>query len=243
MRILSFGAHLTQLTRYPHVFPVSAYLVREDDGLTLIDCNLPDSAPAILAAAAAIGAPIVRIVLTHAHMDHVGSLDALHTALPAAEVIVPAREARFLTGDKRLDRDETIGKLRGGFTDCTTRPSRTILAGERIGSLEAIATPGHTPGHTAYLDTRDGSLIAGDALMTQGGPTVAGDLRWSFPLGPLTVWHRQTALASARALRARESSRLAVGHGPVIERPLAALDAAIARAARNFGEEENHAAG
>src|ERR671920_230222 len=82
---------------------VNAYLVEEDDGLTLIDTTLPRSQKAILAAAERLGHPIVRIALTHAHQDHIGSLDALHAALPDAEVLIGARDARFLRGDKDLD--------------------------------------------------------------------------------------------------------------------------------------------
>jgi len=58
MRVTTHGAYLTQLTRLPHVFPVNCYLVREDDGLTLVDVALPGSAPAIRAAARKLGAPI-----------------------------------------------------------------------------------------------------------------------------------------------------------------------------------------
>src|SRR5271167_4726428 len=53
---------LIRVTRYGFV---NAYLVREDDGLTLVDTTMPRSAKPILAAAAAAGAPIVRIALTH----------------------------------------------------------------------------------------------------------------------------------------------------------------------------------
>ena len=106
MKITPFGANLIQLTLYPLLFPVNFYLVREDDGFTLIDTGLPGSTTAILAAAQAHGAPIRRIVLTHAHMDHVASLDALHAALPTAEVLISARDARFLAGERSLDADE-----------------------------------------------------------------------------------------------------------------------------------------
>ena len=55
----------------------------EDDGLTLVDTMTParrqdGSSPP----PTTIGAPIVRIALTHAHGDHIGSLDALAAALP-----------------------------------------------------------------------------------------------------------------------------------------------------------------
>src|SRR5260221_9387822 len=112
MRVINHGANLTQLTRLPHAFPVNCYLVREADGLTLIDAALPGSTKAILAAANTLGAPIVRIALTHAHMDHVGALDKLHEALPDAEVAISPRDARFLAGDRTLDADENPKKLK-----------------------------------------------------------------------------------------------------------------------------------
>ena len=91
---------------------VNAYLVEEDDGLTLIDTALPRSEKAIRAAAERLGRPIVRIVLTHAHQDHIGSLDALHALVPDAEVLVSARDARLLAKDMTLEPGEERGKLR-----------------------------------------------------------------------------------------------------------------------------------
>jgi glyoxylase-like metal-dependent hydrolase (beta-lactamase superfamily II) len=232
MKVTRHGANLVQLTRFPHVFPVNCYLVRDGDGLTLVDAALPGSAPAILAAARSLGAPIVRIALTHAHGDHVGSLDALHAALPAAEVLVPAREAPFLAGDRSLAPGEPQARLRGSWQVCTTRPTRLLVPGDRVGSLQVVAAPGHTPGHVAYVDTRDGTLIAGDAFQTRGGIAVAGVVRPLFPFPAMGTWHRPTALASARALRALSPARLAVGHGAVLAAPLPAMDRAIAAAER-----------
>jgi len=240
VRITQHSDNLVQLTHFPRVFPVNCYLVREDDGFTLVDAALPGSTPAILAAARKLGAPIVRIALTHAHFDHVGALDALHAALPAAEIIVPAREARFLAGDMRLDPDEPQAKLRGSWKVCTTRPTRLLAPGERVGSLEVVAAPGHTPGHVAFLDTRDGTLVAGDAFQTRAGVAVSGTLRPLFPFPALATWHKPTALESARALRALRPSRLAVGHGRLLQDPLAAMDRAIATAERRVSAEAAH---
>src|SRR5688572_13926053 len=103
MKTTAYGHNFIQLTRLPRLFPVNCYLVREDDGFTLIDTGLPGSTRAILAAAQAHAGPIRRIALTHAHMDHVASLDALHAALPDAEVLISARDARFLRGERNLD--------------------------------------------------------------------------------------------------------------------------------------------
>ncbi|MET0926752.1 MAG: MBL fold metallo-hydrolase, partial [Solirubrobacterales bacterium] len=98
------------------------------------------------------------------------------------------------------------------------------------GSLEAIAAPGHTPGHLAFLDTRDGTLFCADAYSTLGGVATSAKANWRFPLPALATWHKPTALESARALRALDPKRLAPGHGKVVESPAAAMDAAIAKA-------------
>lgn len=234
MRITHHGAYLVQLAKFPRLFPVNCYIVRESDGLTLIDAGFPGSAGQILAAAQQLGAPITRIVITHAHADHMGSLEALAARIPTVEVIASARDARFMAGDMTLDADEPQTKLRGAYQQVATRPTRTVQEGDMVGSLQVIAAPGHTPGQIALLDTRDGSLIAGDAFQTRAGLAVAGTVRWAFPFPALATWHRPTALATARKLRALNPSRLAVGHGEILEQPGTALDAAIAEAARTI---------
>jgi glyoxylase-like metal-dependent hydrolase (beta-lactamase superfamily II) len=222
--------HTTHLVRLSRLGLVNAYLVQEEDGLTLVDTLLPRSQDGILAAARELGAPIVRIALTHAHGDHIGSLDALAAAVPTAEVSISARDARLLAGDKALDAGEPQSKLRGSYPGAKTRPGRELQPGDRVGSLEVVAAPGHTPGHVAFLDTRDRTLIAGDAFSTAGGLATTAKVNPRFPLPALATWDRPTELRTARALRALDPARLAVGHGDVVEAPAAAMDAAIAKA-------------
>lgn len=232
MRATVYGEGGMQLTRYPRVFPVNVYLVREDDGFTLVDTGLAGSAGAILEAARGHGGEVRRVALTHAHGDHVGSLDALREALPGLEVMISARDARFLRGDRSLDPDEPPDRLRGGYPVCATRPTRELADGERVGSLAVVASPGHTPGHVAFFDLRDGTLIAGDAFQTRAGIAVSGVVRLLFPFPALATWHKPAALESARKLRALAPSRLAVGHGPLLEDPLSEMDRAIEDAGR-----------
>jgi glyoxylase-like metal-dependent hydrolase (beta-lactamase superfamily II) len=211
---------------------VNAFLVDEDDGLTLIDTTMdPGAAKAILAAAGRHGRPIVRIALTHAHQDHIGGLDSLAAQLPDAEVLIGARDARLLAKDKTPDPGEPEdAKLRGGYSGAKTKPTRTLAPGDRVGSLEVIAAPGHTPGQVAYLDTRDRTLFAGDAFSTVGGVATPAKPNPRFPFPALATWHRPTALETAKALRALNPTALAVGHGKTVSNPGAAMDAAIAKA-------------
>jgi glyoxylase-like metal-dependent hydrolase (beta-lactamase superfamily II) len=209
---------------------VNCFLVAEDDGLTLVDTMLRGSAERILGAARSAGAPIVRIVLTHYHDDHSGSIDALAEQLPDAELSWSGRDARILRGDTSVDPGEPHRKIRPVKPRAATA-DRELVAGDRVGSLEVVPAPGHTPGQIALLDTRDRTLIAGDAYSTLGGVATTAGPYWRFPLPGIATWDRPLALESARALRALAPRRLAVGHGRTVDDPLAAMDAAIAKRA------------
>ena len=220
---------MPDITRISRFGFVNCYLVREDDGLTLVDTMLPGSAKAIQAAAAKLGAPIVRIALTHAHGDHIGSLDALHALAPQAEVLISSRDARLLAKDRALDPAEPQTKLRGSLPGATTRPARTFEEGELVGSLQVIATPGHTPGHVSFLDPRSNTLICGDAFSTLGGVATSAKGNWRFPLPAFATWHKPTELESAKKLLALHPEHLAPGHGKIVDSPTAAMAKAIER--------------
>lgn len=228
-----------QLTFLPRFFPVNCYLLEEDDGLTLIDAALPNSSKGILQAAAEIGKPITRIILTHAHDDHVGALDALKQILPEIPVHISKRDARLMTGDRTLDPTEADTPIRGGVPKkLKTRADVLLQNGDEIGSLLAVASPGHTPGSMAFLDTRNNVLIAGDAFQTRGGIAVSGQLRPWFPFPAMATWNKQAALESARKLRGYHPSLLAVGHGSMLKQPGAAIDHAIAEAEQNLDNKQ-----
>jgi glyoxylase-like metal-dependent hydrolase (beta-lactamase superfamily II) len=232
MRVVQETENLFRLTRFGMI---NCFLVREVDGFTLVDAGLRGSAGDILNAASRLGSPIRRIVLTHAHIDHIGSLDSLMAALPSIELAIGQREARLLAKDLSLDAGEQ-GKSLQGFTGAKSRPNRLLVEGERVGSLQAVSSPGHTPGHMAFLDVRDNALIAGDAFMTQTGVMVAGVFKILFPFPALFSWNAVLSAKSAAKLRGLNPSLLAVGHGPSIPSPARQMDVALEEAFRQHPE-------
>jgi glyoxylase-like metal-dependent hydrolase (beta-lactamase superfamily II) len=236
MKVVQETENLFRLTRFGMV---NCFLVREADDFTLVDTGLWGCAGAILRSAMRLGGPVRRIVLTHAHGDHIGSLDRLMASLPSAELAIGRREARLLAKDLSLDAGEK-GKTLFGFTGAKSRPGRLLVEGDRVGSLQAVASPGHTPGHTAFLDVRDNALIAGDAFTTQTGVVIAGVFKLLFPFPALFSWNAVLSLKSAAKLRGLNPSVLAVGHGPTIASPGHEMDLALQKANRQHPEAKDH---
>jgi glyoxylase-like metal-dependent hydrolase (beta-lactamase superfamily II) len=219
----TLNPNLIQLTRYRFV---NAYLVREDDGFTLVDTTLGGGADDLIAAAQAASGQIKRIALTHGHGDHIGSVEGLKQKLgPDVQVLLGELDARILARENVVE-----GKLPGSWPKVQWAPDVRLAPGDRIGSLEVVASPGHSPGHVAFLDTRDRTLIAGDVFTSYGQVAVTNSFYWRFPFATMATWDKSKDVESARALRALDPVLLVVGHGPATAAPGEAMDKAIARA-------------
>ena len=222
---------LFQLTLWPQLFPVNCYLYEEERAVTLIDAGMAASYKGIVDTIKSIGKPLTNIILTHAHGDHVGSLDKLKESFPDICISISVRDSRLLKGDTSLNADEPQMPIKGGIPKgIKTEPNQFLKEGEKIGSLEVVETPGHTPGSISLYARKTGQIIVGDAFQTRGKLAVSGQFVKSFPFPAFATWNKEVAIQSAKKVLQLNPSILAVGHGSMIQNPGKILAEAIREA-------------
>jgi glyoxylase-like metal-dependent hydrolase (beta-lactamase superfamily II) len=196
----------------------------------LVDAGLRTSAAAIRKAAASRFSRDSRpaaILLTHGHFDHVGSAEALAEVWDCP-IYVHENEIPFVNGESAYPPpDPAVG---GGLMSWLswTYPRGPYNLGERVQPLPAggtvpnlsdwrwIPTPGHTPGHVSFFRDSDGTLIAGDAFVTQPQESARGVLMMTpgvfRPPAYFTIdW--EAARESVRRLKDLEPNIALTGHG------------------------------
>jgi glyoxylase-like metal-dependent hydrolase (beta-lactamase superfamily II) len=216
---IAAGVHSMDQSTGGHVH---AFLLDDGKDLTLIDTLFDTDAGRILDRISALGRSVgdlKNIVLTHAHRSHLGGLAVLKD-LSGATVYSHAWEADIIAGERvaqpispipmrplrtywrvyYLQFGAALG--RGKHPPCPV--DARLEDGDKIGPVEVIHAPGHTPGHLAFWWPERKVLIAGDAIATY--PVFAPG--WPvFTLNP--TQHR----ASLERMAGLDPEVLAVGHG------------------------------
>ncbi|WP_052367805.1 MBL fold metallo-hydrolase [Haloferax sp. ATB1] len=136
-------------------------------GIVLFDVGGPGDADKLEAAMEADGFSfddVDKIVLTHHDYDHLGCLAEVYERA-SAEVVAHKKAAPYVTAEIRmLKRPEE--PYPGVPVDLQ------LTDGERFqtsaGTVQAIFTPGHAPGHLVFYLKDAGVLIAGDLLRSDG---------------------------------------------------------------------------
>lgn len=200
-----------------------------EESWVLVDSALPGNAREIQEAAEILYGPDARpeaILLTHGHWDHAGSSFEL-AEFWDVPIFAHSLELPYLTGRSNYPPpDPTVG----GFLAFYGRlfKARPCLLGDRLRALEpgreapGLAgwewhhTPGHSPGHVAFFRREDGTLVAGDAIVTMNLDSFFASAfrvqRVCGPPAPFTPdWPR--ARESVQLLAELRPMTIACGHG------------------------------
>jgi glyoxylase-like metal-dependent hydrolase (beta-lactamase superfamily II) len=168
----------------------NAFLVDSDDGLTLVDVGWASAPTAILSALDELGraaGDIKRIIITHAHPDHVRGLAEMRRRAEAQVLIHPADVAWLRLG--RVPgggRHSRIGTALDSMPVMHWEPvdaDGTVEDGDIIGELRVIHTPGHTPGHIVLMHEPTKTLLMGDALLHRHPEPAQGPAGLTFDPG------------------------------------------------------------
>ena len=149
----------------------NVFLVIDGSELTAIDSGMPRNAGNILDYVHKIGrepSDISRILLTHCHIDHVGSAHELK-GLTNAKVAIHQDDAEYLAGTKTLPRPKgATGVLFKAvsplFKFTPFQPDIVLRENDKVGRLAVIHTPGHTPGSISLYEPEEKTLFVGDAI-------------------------------------------------------------------------------
>jgi hydroxyacylglutathione hydrolase len=161
-----------------------------------------DEATRIAFAVEQTGLEISQIIITHAHIDHVGAIAPL-VAEYACPVLMHEEAEAML---KTVPQQAIMMGLRFGKVP---QVDRHVADGEvlEVGSLRlrSLYTPGHAPGHLSFLVEGEETVFSGDALF-------AGSVgRVDLPGGSMEVLMRSI---EERLLPLPGDTRVLSGHGP-----------------------------
>ena len=191
---------LEMLTVSP--FQENCYVIGDEESMTGAIIDPGDEAARIALTVERVGLEISQIIVTHSHIDHVGAVaqlvdeymcpvlmhneaEAMLKTVPQQAMMMGMRFGKVPKVDRHIGDDEIleVGSLR----------------------LRSLYTPGHAPGHLAFLVEDEDTVFSGDALF-------AGSVgRVDLPGGSMEVLMRSI---SERLLILPDETRVLSGHGP-----------------------------
>lgn len=171
-----------------YIYPV---VIKNDNGLTMVDCGYPMFLSKIEEAFIKNNLDISnlkQIIITHSDHDHMGGLNEVIKKYPNIKVFCSQGQAPYVTGKEKslrlIQAEEVYKNLSGeakkiqeGFIEViksvkTVDKVNILSDGENIPlcqGTKVIETSGHMPGHISLYIGDNKCLISGDALISEGG--------------------------------------------------------------------------
>lgn len=222
---VAHGVHIV------HTDVVNWVLLTDGTAVTLVDTGYPGQRGQVEASLRAIGrttSDLVAVLLTHAHIDHLGSAEAishalaipvychelelaharrdeLHQATPV-DVAVNAWRPGVLGWSRKI---VGLGAMQEGAVN-NPAPFLSTSALDLPGRPVPVLTGGHTPGHTVFHLPEAGVVLSGDALIT--GHLVSRTVGPQ-PIPAFFDHDRDGALRGLAAIAELDGDVIVPGHG------------------------------
>jgi glyoxylase-like metal-dependent hydrolase (beta-lactamase superfamily II) len=240
MIVMLLTSHVYQFSRLrgAGIYGANIYLL-VGDSLTLVDTGYRGRQTHIINEITKLGyAPtqVTRIIITHHHSDHAGSL-AVMKELTGAKVLCHPADAPFIEGSlpqpgpSRPDWiNGRLSPFQGLWATSPARVDELVNDGDELplaGGIRIIHTPGHTPGSISLFLPKERLLIVGDLLSNSAGLTLPS---WAFTVDP------NQGINSIKKLIDLDFDSVCFGHGmPIMGKGKKALADFIAKMEKNKG--------
>ena len=162
----------------------NSYLyISNNNEISIIDAGMPGNALRILGQINEMNISLDKIkyiILTHADIDHIGSVADLKNSTGAL-VAIFEKEVPYLLGEKKKEQKGIIGGIIGLIFGILIKfiknrnivPDIILKEGDFIGGLKVISCPGHTVGSISLYNTET-VLFSGDAIITDKHSNIKG---------------------------------------------------------------------
>lgn len=204
--------------------------------VVLVDCGYPGFMPLMEAAMQLHQLSLNQltgIIITHADIDHVGSLYEIKEAYPDVKVYSSAIEAAQVDGREKSSRllqaeamletlpeDKQAGALQfiSMLRSVQPVPVNAVLKPEEeipfLPGVQVIAMPGHTPGHISLYVKENKTLIAADAVVVENGELEIANPQFTLDM--------EAAIESLRKMAILDIEKLICYHGGVFDKDIKA---------------------
>ncbi|WP_193606712.1 MBL fold metallo-hydrolase [Nocardioides lijunqiniae] len=238
---------------------INVYVIETDDGLTLVDGGwaIPVARELLERCLRDVGyglGDLRRFLVTHVHRDHFTmatvlgqelgidvalgadekpALDLLNniedlTENPFVEVLVSAGAREVAEQWVRMDDDREPPDMSiWAYPGTWLEGDHEIAVGHR--TLDAVHTPGHTPGHFVFAERAAGLLFAGDHVL----PTITPSIGFTMPEVDQPLGHFMASLTKVRGL---PDLTILPAHGPVAPSSHARVDELLAHHERRLDD-------